>query len=264
MRVIVTRPEPECSQWAGALQARGLDAVALPLIELCDASDDVAICGRWRGLARYHALMFVSRAAVQHFFSRRPASQDAALFGCGGRPRFWATGPGTFAALVRQGVDAARIDTPDAASGQFDSEALWAVVGGQALQGRHVLIVRGADASIAADSQGSGRDWLAGTLEQAGAAVDFVVAYQRRAPLWHAAQQRLARTAARDGSVWLFTSSQAIGHLAVCLPGQQWTNARALATHARIAQVARETGFGVVWESRPRIEDVVASIESVA
>ncbi|MGE3348297.1 MAG: uroporphyrinogen-III synthase, partial [Ramlibacter sp.] len=40
--------------------------------------------------------------------------------------------------------------------------------------------------------------------------------------------------------------------------------ARAVATHPRIAQAAREAGFGVVCESRPALADVVASIESFA
>ena len=34
MRVIVTRPEPECSRWVRAMQAEGLSAAALPLIEI--------------------------------------------------------------------------------------------------------------------------------------------------------------------------------------------------------------------------------------
>lgn len=264
MRVIVTRPEPECSQWVGVLQGRGQDAVALPLIELGATSDDAPVTDCWRKLARYDAVMFVSGAAVQHFFSRRPAQPLPAHKGRAGAPRFWATGPGTVAALLRQGVDTASIDAPDAGNGQFDSEALWVVVGQRVQPGQHLLIVRGADASVASAAQGAGRDWLATTLEQAGASVDFVVAYQRRAPCWSTAEVDLARAAAQDGSVWLFTSSQAIRHLAVCLAGQPWGAARALATHGRIAQAARDAGFGVVWESRPRIEDVVASIESVA
>ena len=37
---------------------------------------------------------------------------------------------------------------------------------------------------------------------------------------------------------------------------------RALATHPRIAQAARDAGFSVVSESRPGMDDLVASIES--
>ncbi len=260
VRVIVTRPEPECRQWVHALVAHGLDAVAMPLIVLGAANDDATVRGYWRRLAQYRAVMFVSSAAVQHFFSRRPAHDAPA--GSADSPRFWATGPGTVAALVREGVDPARIDAPDADKGQFDSEALWAVVKAQAQHGQRVLIVRGADAAGPVMAQGSGRDWLATRLEQSGTGVDFLVVYQRCPPSWGEPERNAARAATRDGSLWLFTSSQAIAHLALCLPGQVWDGARAIATHARIAQAARQAGFGVVWESRPRIEDVVASIES--
>ena len=52
-------------------------------------------------------------------------------------------------------------------------------------------------------------------------------------------------------------------HLRGLLPGADFTHAHALATHPRIAQAARETGFGVVHESPPRLDDVVASIKSL-
>jgi uroporphyrinogen-III synthase len=35
-----------------------------------------------------------------------------------------------------------------------------------------------------------------------------------------------------------------------------------VATHPRIAQAARDAGFGAVLEARPTLDDVVASIES--
>ena len=262
MRVIVTRPEPECSQWVRAMVAHGLDATAMPLIILCSANDAATVHGYWRRLTQYRAVMFVSGAAVQHFFSRCPAQEAPPIGGCVDSPRFWATGPGTISSLVRQGVDPAHIDAPDVDKGQFDSEALWAVVQAQAQRGQRVLIVRGADAAGLAMAHGAGRDWLATQLEQSGVGVDFVVVYQRCPPSWSDPERRHAQAAARDGSLWLFTSSQAIAHLSVCLPGQVWAGARAIATHARIAQAAREAGFGVVWESRPRMGDVVASIES--
>ena len=265
MPIVVTRPEPECTQWAGSLTERGLPALALPLVRIGPVRDATAVHRCWQQLGRFNAVMVVSGAAASHFFALRPpgASMPAGT-------RFWAPGPGTLAALVRQGVAPVQVDTPDASSGQFDSEALWHVVGTQVRPGWHVLIVRGGDdggGEAPPDpvaSQGSGRDWLTRRLEDAGARVERVMAYERTGPSWSGEQRARARAAATDGSVWLFTSSQAIDHLLVQLPGQQWQQASAVATHPRIAQVAREAGFGVVWESRPRLEDVVASIESRA
>ncbi|MEO7940004.1 MAG: uroporphyrinogen-III synthase, partial [Burkholderiaceae bacterium] len=63
--------------------------------------------------------------------------------------------------------------------------------------------------------------------------------------------------------LWLFTSAQAIDHLCACLPEQDWAQARAMATHPRIAMQARAAGFGVVWESRPALDDIAASIKSL-
>ena len=70
--------------------------------------------------------------------------------------------------------------------------------------------------------------------------------------------------AASDGSLWLFSSAQALANLVVRMPGQDWGRARAVATHPRIAQAARDAGFSVVSESRPDMDDLVASIESLA
>ena len=132
--------------------------------------------------------------------------------------------------------------------------------------GQRVLIVRGSDAAATLDpgAPGVGRDWLANTLRGAGVEVDFVVAYARQAPRWSGQQLALAQGAAQDGSLWLFSSAEAIANLRQLLPQQDWRSARALTTHPRIAQAAREAGFGVVQESRPSLQEIVASIESLA
>lgn len=265
MPIVVTRPEPECTQWVRSLAARGLTSLALPLVCIGPVRDATAVQRCWQQLGLFNAVMVVSGAAANHFFALRPAGASTPP-----GTRFWAPGPGTVAALVRQGVVLAQVDAPRADSGQFDSEALWRVVGPQVRPGWHVLIVRGGDDGGGeappdrVPSEGSGRDWLACRLEEGGARVERVMAYERTAPTWSDEQRARARAAATDGSVWLFTSSQAIGHLLAQLPEQRWQQACALATHPRIALAAREAGFGVVRESRPRLEDVVASIESTA
>jgi uroporphyrinogen-III synthase len=265
MPVVVTRPEPECTQWVQSLAGRGMQALALPLISIGPVRDATAVRRCWYQLDRFQAVMVVSGAAATHFFALRPPDAPIAL-----ATRFWAPGPGTVAALLRLGVAPERVDSPDATSGQFDSEALWRVVGPQVRPGWNVLIVRGGDdggaepLSDRVASEGNGRDWLARTLAVAGAHVEFVMAYERTGPTWSEDQRARALAAASDGSVWLLTSSQALEHLVAQLPGQGWQQATAVATHPRIAQAARDAGFGVVWESRPRLEDVVASIESRA
>jgi uroporphyrinogen-III synthase len=267
INVIVTRVQPQAARWVQSLCPR-FAAVAWPLIEVRGLADQSALLAAGQRWTDYVAVMFVSSHAVSFFFESNsvvaltgPASEAL-------KTRAWATGPGTRDALLAQGFSAKSVDSPPADGGQFDSEALWQLVGKQITVGARVLIVRGDsrsdDDTQSADSQGVGRDWLARRLTQAGAQVDFVVAYQRSAPVWDAAQCLLARRAAVDGSVWLLTSAQAVTHLQTLLPGQSWHLARAVATHERIARAARSLGFGMVTVSRPALADVMASLESLA
>lgn len=258
--VIVTRPAQDAQRWVRELSAHGLPALALPLISIAPAANALPLQQAWQRWADYQAAMFVSGNAVSHFYaSNRPLahylSAQAAI-----NTRAWATGPGTVTALHQAGVSAADIDAPNTAAGQFDSEALWHIVAPQVQPGSRILIVRGSDHT----GESAGRSWLADQLASAGAQLDTVVAYERRVPVFSPDQRKLAQQACGDGSVWLFSSSEAILHLQTLLPEQDFRSARAVTTHARIAQAARSAGFGVVCASRPLLADIVASIESLA
>ncbi len=253
MRVLVTRPQQEAGPWVDDLCRAGFDAIALPLIAIEPSPDRASIALAWTRLAGCRSAMFVSGNAVRHFFDQRP---EGAVWP--DECRAWATGPGTRRALVGAGVPAGQIDAPAGDSPQFDSETLWKQVAKQIAPGDRVLIVRGRDSY----GEGLGRDWLAEQLKTAGAAVDTVVSYVRAAPLLGVAQRDVARESTAGEPVWLFSSSQAIGHLQVLVPGQNWSRARCVATHPRIAQAARGAGFGVVCESRPSVDAVSAALES--
>lgn len=252
--VIVTRPAREAARWVAELRAAGLDAIALPLIAIEPLGDPAQIQAARQRLCDYDALMFVSAAAAEHFF--RAGGAPACVM----RQRFWATGPGTRGALQEAGVPASAIDAPPADAEQFDSEALWARVQSQARPGARVLIVRGGDAS----GRAVGRDWLAREIAAAGGVCDTVVAYRRLAPSLGAAERRAAAEAAGGRAIWLFSSSEAIANLCRALPATGWGSARAIATHARIAEAARNAGFGTVRVSSPGLAALVASIESFA
>jgi len=176
-------------------------------------------------------------------------------------------GPGTRAALLAAGWPEGLIDSPDEDSPQFDSEALWALVAQRvqvavaASPSRPtVLIVRGADAH----GQLAGRDWLALQLESAGLQVLQAVAYVRQAPELTAAEQNRARQAVRDGSAWLFSSSEAAQHLAQACPDLPLAQARALATHPRIAQRLQQAGWGRVDLVPAAVDAQADSIKSLA
>lgn len=282
VRVLVTRPARDALAWTQQLRQQGVAAEAFPLIDIAPlqaAANLRALEQAWQALPGYSACMFVSGHAVEHFFKlNTPLTQSMraqyainniatadpakALAGL----RFMAPGPGTVAALRAAGIAPDRIDAPVADARQFDSEALWQVIGGRDWQGRRVLVLRGQGADAAAGSTASsGRDWLARQWEAAGAQVDFLGVYQRRAPALDAAQVQRAVAASTDGSVWLFSSSEAVANLARLpgLAGVDWRAARAVVTHPRIGASVRALGWGVVVASRPALADVRAAIGSI-
>lgn len=281
-RVIVTRPADDAEHWVRQLRQGGFDALALPLIEITPASaalDAQVLQQAWQTLDSYAACMFVSGNAVAHFFKPKmplaPAgtAQSAINKVANAWPvkippdmRFMAPGPGTAAALLAASVPAAQIDAPPAHALQFDSQALWQVVGSRDWQGRRVLVVRGQSQEGAADAASTaGRDWLVRQWQDAGATVDMVSVYERRAPTLTDRQLELARQASADGSVWLFSSSEAVANLRAA-PGlavPDWRCARAIATHPRIDATLRAAGWGVVVASRPALPDIVATLRSI-
>lgn len=292
-RVIVTRPAHDAAMWVEQLKGNGVDAVALPLIEIAAASsafDELALRTAKENLARYAACMFVSGNAVEHFFkefvpfgevSRARAATETIATDALRLPaalRFLAPGPGTAQALRSAGVPANRIDCPPPDAGQFDSAALWAVIGSRDWRGLRVLLVRGhtdelpggldtqpnapADGPLAVAAP---RDWLTQQWQAAGCEVDVVNVYERRAPGLTAQQLELARAASCDGSVWLFSSSEAVANLvrARALAGTDWTAARAVATHPRIVQTVQAAGWGTVAPSRPSLPEIVRVLRSI-
>jgi uroporphyrinogen-III synthase len=266
-RVIVTRPEQHAANWLGELEALGHETIAFPLIEIAPVqseSDQQALQAAWQSLESLTAMMFVSSSAANAFFhsnwhlAQVESAQDAIDLIVKSHPhlRLWATGPGTVASLRRSGVPPKRIDAPDMQAEQFDSEALWQIVRPQVSYGKSVLIVRGRDVGQADSS----RDWLAQQIVAQGGTVRAVVAYERRAPGWGLAQIAQLQHWLQDGSIWLLSSSQALRNLPSLIDASRGI---CICTHERIAQAARQRGFAVVCTSRPAVQDVAASIESL-
>ena len=269
-RVIVTRPEREAQAWVQALQALGVPSESLPLIEIAGLQDPSPLVSAWQAVPQYLAVMFVSANAVRHFMAARPAGSP--IQPC----RAWSTGPGTRAALLAEGWPAELIDSPDETAPQFDSEALWALVAPSAIGASQtmkmagantavqaqavVLIVRGADAH----GQLAGRDWLALQMESAGIQVLQTVAYVRRAPQLSEVQQNRARQAMSDGSLWLFSSSEAAQHLLQACPDLNLDRAKALATHPRIALRLKQLGWSSVDLVPAGLKAQTQSIKSMA
>jgi uroporphyrinogen-III synthase len=246
---IVTRPAAQAAGWVHALQALGQAAHALPLIDILPLLDPAPVRQAWAGLTACSLVVFVSGNAAEHFFALRPADCDWPAQTLAG-----STGPGTSAALLAAGrlagLQPAAIVDPGPEAPVYDSEALWAVLQSRDWQGRVVLVVRGEE----------GRDWLADTLRAAGAQVRFVAAYRRAPPVSGPASQALLARALAEPQrhVWLFSSSEAVGHLRALDPQADWSRSSAIASHPRIGQAAQQLGFGRVGLAPPRPADAVA------
>lgn len=249
LRVIVTRPLAQALPWVDALREAGFDAHALPLIDIEPLVDPAPVHQAWEHLMGCAMVMFVSANAVQHFFAQQPQEFGWPLSAFAG-----STGPGTTAALQQAGVPAACILEP-LPGASFDTESLWARLKARDWRGLRVLIVRGED----------GRDWLGDQLRDAGAEVECVAAYRRLAPEPGQAGMALLAAAQADPArhCWFFTSSEAVGHLKELAPHADWAHSRALASHLRIAQAARNAGFGDVRLVDPRPQSVVEAMASI-
>lgn len=273
-RLLLTRPAEQCPPWLHALQAAGLPAEALPLLAVGPLDDRRALHAAWSRLADWSLLVFVSPNAVRHFFDARapglawPAGTLAA-----------APGPGSAAALREAGVPAAQVVEPRPDAARFDTESLWQVLRERPAgwAGQPVLILRGLE-DAAPESEGParapdlpgaqagvGREWLGATLEAAGARVETLACYRRGPPPADAAllaRLQALREAAAE-TVWLFSSAEALDHLArlesALPPGaRDWRAAGlALCTHARIAARARAAGFGRVEALAPQPAAVI-------
>jgi len=251
MRVLVTRPAPQAGEWVTRLREGGIDAMALPLICIEPAADTAFVRAAWSTLASQRLVVFVSPNAAEQFLGARPS--DAAwpagvLAG--------STGPGTTRALLRLGVPAGQIVEPAADAAQFDSEALWRQLRHSDWRSAGVLIVRGE----------GGREWLADMLRENGAQVALLAAYRRSVPVLDADSQALLRAAraAPRSHLWLFSSSEAIANLAALAgAAADWSQARALVTHPRIAARAQQLGLTQVTLAQPTLAAVSACIQSM-
>lgn len=285
--LLVTRPRDQALTWVQELQGLGLRAAAVPLLGIdplppgdpLAAARDIArlrlfglpaASSRPSGACRL--AVFVSPNAVQHFFAQPPGASGAAFVW---PSQAWAAapGPGTAAALQACGVPAERILQPAPDSPQFDSASLWKTLQCHDWRGCEVLVVRGE----------GGREELMEHLQAAGAQVQVVSTYRRGPPtlLPPERQQLWASLCEPRHALWLFSSSEALGHLLPLVQGllhdppptqpagpaaprsfdpESWAaQVPALATHPRIVEHAHRLGFKRTVACRPGLTDVAVA-----
>jgi uroporphyrinogen-III synthase len=265
MRVLVTRPQPQADAWAADLRAAGHDAHALPLIAIEGPLEPAPVQALWLGMASQALLMFVSPAAVEWFFKLQPAGTRWSPHTLAAAP-----GPGTarqlLAAGAAVGLKPGQVLSPHEQAEQFDSEALWPLLAPLAWQGRQVCVISGGD-----QTEAKGRTWLTEQWQAQGATVSSLLTYQRGPAPWSPTEQAMARQALASPAshTWLFSSSQAIDflaahhvpRLALAAP-PDWSQARALVTHPKIAERARLLGLTRITQTRPTLAAVVDALRS--
>lgn len=249
--LLLTRPRAQAEDWVARMAAQGVPTAVLPLIAIQPGMAPDAAVLAWRELPRAALAMFVSPNAVAAFFAAQPAGMAWP-----GATLAATVGPGSAQALRAAGVPVELIVQPPADAASFDSEHLWPMLAGRDWAGRLALILRG----------DGGRDWLAERLQERGAQVRQISVYRRVCPQLDPAERGLldAALAAPERVVWLFSSSEAIGHLQqLAGPGAVWSRSLAIATHERIAERAKALGCGHVVLARPEPGAIAAALRSL-
>jgi len=265
--VVVTRPLGQSESLLSQLTAAGFDVHEFPLIDIGPVTDTAPLRAALDELYApdphgYALVVFVSPNAIEHA-CRALASAWPANVPIG------VVGPGSVAALARQGIGAPAytVISPPATieNARFDSEALYAAIerhfGADGLKDKRVLIVRG----------DGGREWLADRLAQAGAKVEKVAAYRRIVPepsmrKWERVHELLAGIP----HAWLLTSSEGVRNLDE-LAREHLTadetlllkQAALVTPHPRIAEAARQAGFDRITVSGAGDERIVQALQTL-
>jgi uroporphyrinogen III methyltransferase/synthase len=200
--VLVTRTRQQASELSRALAAQGAEAVELATIEIVPRWDVQRLANAIEGLATsaYGWTIFTSANGVELFCGHlRRAGFDARAFG---RARIAAIGPGTAAALEREGVRA------DIVPERYVAEGLIEAFAGRPMRGQRVLLPRAEGA----------REALVEGLEAMGARVDELTLYVSALPERPDAEG-LRRLRAGEIDIATFASSSSVRNLVAMLGG---------------------------------------------
>jgi uroporphyrinogen III methyltransferase/synthase len=263
---VVTRPRPDTESVCAALRARGLTAVAYPVLAIEPVADPATLAITMAAVADYGLVVFVSPNAIRQSLAHRLQPWPA-------QTTIGVMGPGSAATLAAAGV-AARVILPAPRAGspsgaRFDSESLFArldtELGLSRGFDRRVLILRG----------NGGRPWLADRLRGLGLSVDEVESYRRVTPAPDVeGSVALTRAYATDAPVaFVVTSSDAVERLLECVVvslaavaegavARDWARRGVVVTqHPRIAETAGGCGFARVLLVNPDELGTGAGIE---
>jgi uroporphyrinogen-III synthase len=222
--VVVTRPTHQARGLCEGIRHAGGEAITFPAIEIGPPADPRALQLQLDGLANYGLAVFVSANAAHYTLDalgERPWPQTLPVA---------AVGRTTAVALQGHGLDVVHI-----APVPYHSEALLGLPALQNLQDRHIIIFRG----------NGGREYLAQTLRQRGAQVEYAESYQRRIP--HSDPGTLYRAwGERRKMLMVVTSNEGLHNVCKMIGSeyrQQLLATRLVVVSERAAQLAEALGF---------------------
>ena len=235
-RVIITRPEPQASQWQQHLTEQGLASAVVPVMEIVELADNAArerVKQLVLNLDHYQKAIFVSRNAVHYGLSWLDAYWPQLPLGID----YFAVGSATARELEQADIRVSALGRDDSA---MNSEALLADPALQRVAGEKVVIFRGV----------GGRDLMATTLRERGAQVDYCELYQRQLPA--EAESCLLSVLPSGAGLWDILSvhsGESLGNLTQLLRrhpalGREAFACPLLVPGERVAALARKAGFG--------------------
>lgn len=163
-KILVTRPKHQAENMCALIEQQGWEAIQFPLIEIQASSLSAHEQSCLHNIDQYRLIFFVSANAVNFalplFNGKMEQLQKVACI---------AVGKASYIAL--KAYDIKQVLVPEQG---FNSEAILAMAEVQDLHSQSCLIIRGT----------GGREFLADSLRERGARVDYLQVYQRTMPMF--------------------------------------------------------------------------------
>jgi uroporphyrinogen-III synthase len=227
LRIAVTRPQDQASDFALSIELAGGTPVMFPLLDISPLGNDQFLRESLARLPDFQLIIFISPNAVRYGVSAIQEFGQLPL-----RPKIAVVGQGSARALLEFGIT--EVIAPKS---RFDSEALLALPELQAVSGWRIAIFRGED----------GRALLGDTLKARGADVEYIACYRRSTP-----QIEVGRLLGANPDALTVTSSEALNNLWEAADDHDRRMLGALplfVPHQRIAEAAHALGWHAVIQT---------------
>lgn len=245
LAIVVTRPAAQAQRLSVSIRQHGGEAILFPLITITALADYHQFEQTIAALDHADWAIFISSNAVAHAMPR-VIKQWADI---PQKLQFAAIGQQTAQALHHYGVTQVLI--PQC---RFDSETLLALDAMRDVAGKSIVIFRGV----------GGREVLADTLKQRGAAVIFAECYQRANPQTDCALLAQLWRAGQCHAI-VVTSSEAMRHLLEMTHNgsDDWIQSiQICVNHARIAAEAAGLGLQLNLATAPGDEAMLTCLQT--